>query len=425
MQFGFIGINYKKAQLEIRDRTSFTDGMKMEFMQRAEEIGVNQCMVLSTCNRSEVYFFYEKGEQFKQIEKLYQEMFPEVELQGYLIGMEGDEALAYLFRIAAGLESLVLGEDQILGQVREAADFSRAMGHSKKQLNKVVRDAVTCAKKIKTELRISGHPLSVSYIGIQKLNEICPIAGRRAFVIGSGKTAVLALKYLYEYGAGEVFACSRNLEHAKELENEFAAIHIVRYDKRYEVMGQCDIVISATASPHLVVRRNEFTPQHEMTFLDLAAPRDIDTAFEREPLVHLINLDTLQHIACENRKEREALVAAGSVMIEEALSETKEWLLLSRVDSTIESLQQRCSDIVNDSYEYLNRKMELDHREQKLLRKVLNASLQRLLREPIQELKHLETREEQDRYQELVSHLFQIERDSFSTGKRERNCDEL
>lgn len=409
MQFGFIGINYKKAQLEIRDKTSFTDGMKIDFFQKAEAVGIEQCMVLSTCNRSEVYFFFEKNEQLEQIEKIYREMFPEVELEDYLTQFVGEEALAYLFRIAAGLESLVLGEDQILGQVKEALDFSRAMGHSKKELNKVVREAVTCAKQIKTELKISEKPLSVSYIGIQKLNEACGIQGKRALVIGSGKTAVLALKYLYEYEAGEVYACSRNLEHAEELKEEFDTIHIVRYEKRYEMMKQCDIVISATASPHVVVKREQFTPERPVTFLDLAAPRDIDTEFEKEELVQLINLDTLLEIANENQRERERLVEQSRTMIAEALEETKEWLLQSRMDATIESLQQRCSEIVEDSYEYLNRKMELSHREQKLLHKVLHASLQRLLHEPIQELKQLNTKEEQEQYRKLVQQLFQIE----------------
>lgn len=424
MQFGFIGVNYKRAQLEIRDKTSFTDGMKLDFLQKADEIGVDQCMVLSTCNRSEVYFFFEKSEQLEQMEQLYQGMFPEVELAGYLTRLTGEEALAYLFRIAAGLESLVLGEDQILGQVREALDFSRAMGHSKKELNKVVRDAITCAKKIKTELKISERPLSVSYIGIQKLNEACGIQGKRALVIGSGKTAVLALKYLHEYGAGEVFACSRNLEHAEELKEEFETIHIVRYEKRYEIMKQCDMVISATASPHIVVKREHFTPERPITFLDLAAPRDVDTTLEKEDLVQLINLDTLQEIVEKNKKEREALVQESSAMIDEALEETKEWMLQSRMDATIESLQQRCSEIVEDSYEFLNRKMELNHREQKLLRKVLNASLQRLLREPIQELKHLDTKEEQDRYQRLVQHLFQIEAEESDEKKRQNRLED-
>lgn len=408
MQFGFFGINYKNAPLVVRDRTSFTDVRKMEFFQQAEGAGIEQCLILSTCNRSEVYCCYREEGQLAKLQEIYKEMFSNVLLEQYMVELKGEKALFYLFQVTAGLESLVLGEDQILGQVKDALDFSRTMGYSKKELNKIVRSAITCAKKIKTELKISEKPLSVSYIGIQKLNAACPIAGKRTLVVGSGKTAVLALKYLYEYQVGHVLACSRTHEHAKRLQEEFSELEAIPYEKRYEALRQCDIVISATASPHLVIKREKVVLEHRTFFLDLAAPRDIDTALAGEPQACLMNLDTLQEIVKENQRERERLVEESRHMVEEALEELRIWLLQSHMDGTIESLQQRCSEIVEDSYGYLNRKMELNQREQKLLRKVLNASLQRLLREPIQELKQLETREQQEEYKELVKKLFQI-----------------
>ncbi len=408
MKFCLLGINYKNAQLAVRDKTSITDVMKLDFFQKAEAAGVDQCMILSTCNRSEVYFFYEHNEQAEQIRRIYEEMFPDIDLKEYLMILSGEEAMAYLFRIAAGLESLVLGEDQILGQVKEALDYSRTMGYSGKELNKIVREAVTCAKKIKTELKISERPLSVSYVGIRKLEEYGKIQGKRVLVIGSGKTAVLALKYIYEYKAGHVAACSRTYAHAKQLRDEFKDIEIISYEDRYKMMQECDIVVSATASPHLVVRRGEFSPRRPVIFLDLAAPRDIDTSFADDPMVHLINLDTLQEIVAHNKLEREQLVEKSRSIIEEDLHETAVWLLQSRMDPMIDSLQQRCGAIVEDSCEYLNRKMDLGAREQKLLKKVLNASLQRLLREPIREMKRLDTEEEQEEYKRFVRQLFQI-----------------
>lgn len=408
MQFGFLGINYKSALLEIRDKMFFTDAMKLDFFQKAEQIGVDQCFVLSTCNRSEVYYFYDREEQKIQLQKIYEEMFPEVTERKCLVTLSGEEAIAYLYRIAAGLESLVLGEDQILGQVKEAFDYSRTMGYSGKELNRVVRDAITCAKRIKTELKISEKPLSVSYVGIKKLEEICGMAGKRILVIGSGKTAVLALKYIYEYQAGDVVACSRTYAHARLLRETFPDIKIISYEERYEEIKQCDIVVSATSSPHLVIKKEKCSLENPITFLDLAAPRDIDIAFAGQPLVNLINLDTLQEIVLNNKKEREYLVEKGRKLIEEDLQETILWLMQSRMDATIDSLQQRCTTIVEDSYAYLNRKLELGQREQKILKKVLNASLQRLLREPIQEMKRLDTEEEQEKYKQFIRQLFQI-----------------
>lgn len=408
MEFGVVGINYKKAQLNIRDKTSFTDAMKLDFFQKAANAGVEQVMVLSTCNRSEVYYFYEQENQQAQVREIYEEAFADISLTEYLIVISGRDAIAYLFRVAAGLESLVLGENQILGQVKEALEYSVTMGHSGKELNKVVRDAVTCAKRIQTKLKISEKPLSVSYIGIQRLNEICGIQGKKILVIGSGKTATLALKYIFEYQAERVIACSRHYAHAKLLREEFPKLQLISYEERYEVMKECDIVISATASPHLVVKRESFSPSGPIVFLDLAAPRDIDVSFAQEPSVDLINLDELQKIVKENEEERKVLVKEGGKLIAEDLQETTDWLLSSRIDPTIASLQQRCSEIVEDSFGYLNRKMELSGREQKLLRKVLKASLQRLLREPIRELKHLNTKDEQEEFKKLVEQLFQI-----------------
>ncbi len=443
MQFGFLGVNFKDAPLDIRDKVSFTDARKLEFYQKAAEAGIGQCMVLSTCNRSEVYYLYEEGEAGRgkaeegeekeegkagegkkekreeewkagegkaagRMRDIYKGMFPEVEVEGYLRELEGKEAMAYLFRIAAGLESLVLGEDQILGQVKEALEDSRMMGYSGKELNKIVRDAVTCAKRIKTEVKISEKPLSVSYIGIRRLEEAYGIQGKKILVIGSGKTAALALRYVFGYPGVQVAACSRNYSHAKRLREEFPKLEVIPYEGWRSKIGACDIVISATASPHLIVKREDFCPVHPMALLDLAAPRDIDTALAADPLVTLINLDTLQEIAEENQREREHLVRLGARMVERELGETTEWLRLSRMDDTIGPLQQRCSAIVADGCAYLERKLELGAREQKLVKKVLHASLQRLLREPIREMKRLDTEEEQEAYKKLVKQLFQI-----------------
>lgn len=408
MQLGFIGINYKNATMDIRDKTAFTDAGKLTFFQNAEQAGITQCMALSTCNRSEVYYMYEEEAQREQIRKIYMDMFPGTDVKPYLAELTGKEAMAYLFRIASGLESMVLGEDQILGQVKEAMDYSRTMGYGGKELNKIVRDAVTCAKRIKTELKISEKPLSVSSIGIRKLEEACGIAGKKILVIGSGKTAALALKYLYEYPDISVTACSRNDSHAGKLKEEFLSLAVIPYAEWKNVIAQYDIVVSATSSPHLIVKKDSFSPIHNMVFLDLAAPRDVDVALAENPLITLINLDTLQTIADENQKERERLVEKSSGMIEESLKETSDWLLHSRMDAEIASLQQRCNVIVTDSYDYLNRKMELGKREQKLLKKVLHASLQRLLREPIQELKRLDGEEEQEKYRQFIHQLFQI-----------------
>lgn len=409
MRFAFMGVTYKNAGLEIRGQAAFTDNQKIEFLQKANESGVDQCVILSTCNRSEFCFFYEEELQYTQIKSLYREMFSQVELGIYMEERTGHDALEYLFRITAGLESLVPGEDQILGQVKDALDFSRTLGYSKKEMNRVVQNAVACAKQIKTKYKMSEKPLSVSYVAVRQLEERIGIQGKRVLIIGSGKTAELALTYMDEYGAGKIWICNRTFPRAKELQSKFPDIRVIEYEKRYEIMEECDIVISATASPHLVIRRGETGPLvSPVVFVDLASPRDIDIAFAEDSQAELMNLDTLQSVVSENQRERNRLAQLSCSDLETAVVETEEWLRSSKIDGTIESLQQRCDEIVGDSYAYLNRKLELNTREQRIMKKVLRSSLYRLLREPIRELKQLDTEEQQVQYQEILKQLFRI-----------------
>lgn len=415
MRFGYAGVRYQEAPLAVREQVSFTDSKKIELCQQMQRIGVEQCMVLSTCNRSEIFFFCPEKMNMVAVKECYSGIFPGVKIAPYLQSLEDRDAMEYLFRVTAGLESLVLGEDQILGQVGDAIDFSRTMGFAGKELNKVVRDAITCAKNIKTTFRISETPLSVSYVGIRELKKISSIEGKNVLVIGSGKTASLALTYLYECGAQQIFVCSRNRSHAGRLKQSFPKLQVRDYEDRYQLMEHCSIVVSATASPHIVVREKEVMNvlkkrEGGIVFLDLAAPRDIEEGLERLAEVEIINLDTLQRICSDNRKLREELATKSSFMIEESVAETEEWLRVSRMDETIESLQRRCSRIVEDSFSYLDRKLVLEYREKKIVKKVLNASLQRLIREPIQELKQLDTIEEQNEYKKMVEQLFRIER---------------
>ena len=408
MIFGYVGINYKHADQDIRDQIAFTDNQKIDFMQQSGEKGIEQCFVLSTCNRSEVYFFVpeEMTDAPETVKKLYVSTFPDVDVSPYLEEKTGTEALSYLFRVTAGLESMVLGEDQILGQVKEAYELACTVGSTGKEMNRTVQDALSCAKKIKTKLHISEKPLSVSYVGIRQLKEQFGIAGKKALVVGSGHTAALALKYLYEYGDAHVTVCSRNFSHAGALLREFPDLAIIPFEKRYEAMEQCELVISATASPHHVIRRSEVHLSHPTAFLDLASPRDVETAIGQEAL--LINLDSLNQIVQDNLRQREELVQKGQEMITDTLGETIHWLNTTGVDHTIASLQERCGEIVEDSYEYLNRKLDLSPREQKIVKKILKASLRRLLREPILELKQTESKEQQEEYDKVLRELFQI-----------------
>lgn len=439
MRFGYCGINYRKANQDIRDKVSFTDSKKEEMFGLLEERGIYQSMILSTCNRSEVYYFYEEDSQksivadcFKLLfsgrlsekkERIYgninkaSDNIPEASMNNILdMYLEQDfekEAIKYLFRVTSGLESMVLGEDQILGQVREALEFSRTMGYSKKELNRVVTDAIACAKKIKTLYKISEIPLSVGYVGIKELNALCPIEGKKVLLIGSGQTVGLALKYIGEYKPSAITVCNRTREKAQHLiknnlTDDTVNIQVRNLSERYDIVGQCDIVVSATSSPHLIIEAEKCHINKKVYMLDLASPRDIDVALKNNSLCTLINLDMIGAVVERNKMEREEMSEKAASIIETYAEETITWLRHTAVDKTIESLQKRCEDIVNDGFSYINRKLSLSDHEQMVIERTLKASLKRLLREPIVELKNLETTEEQELYKRTVEKLFHI-----------------
>ena len=407
MQFGIIGISYRQAPIEVRDRAAFSDSKKIEFYDRLRERGICQAVILSTCNRSEVSFLMADEKESAVVKEEFLLQCGSPELKEYLFEKKGEEALHYLFCVAAGLDSLVVGEDQILGQVQSALDFSRRVGGCGKQMNRIFLDAITCAKKIKTQLKISEHPISLCYIGMKCLAKACKIEGKTALVIGSGKMAALALTYLRDMQAKQIYLCNRSMEHALTLKGEEERICVLPFAQRYSVMDKCDIVVSATASPHLVVRREQMGKrEHSLYLLDLATPRDIDPTLAEEEGVQLFDIDSLRGVSEENRKERQHLVTQGREIAAGASRETLQWLAASRVDPAIASLQSRCAAVEEDTYEMLDAKLHFSDHEKRAVRKILHAGFKRLIREPILALKGLDNELEQRKYGEVICSLF-------------------
>lgn len=281
-------------------------------------------MTLSTCNRTEVFFWGDEAAA-ETMRHLFIRRFADVDLSDCLVVRSGEEALAYLCRVAAGLESMVLGEYQILGQVKDAYAAAAASGHVGKELDRILRDAVTAAKRVKTELDIGAVPPSVCRSGMELVERTAGIAGKRVFVVGSGKTGSLAVSFAREKGAASIAVCNRSPERAKKLEDRFGA-RVVDYAARYEIIAESDIVVSATASPHVVVKADLVKLVRPVVFLDLASPRDVDPALATNPLATVIGIDTIGELAAGDREERRRLTAQGMRIVETAVREISEWL---------------------------------------------------------------------------------------------------
>lgn len=211
MKVAVVGINHNNTPIEVRERFSFTDTMKIESANLLLDGSVKEVIIISTCNRSEIYIASENiKKSVDEVRRFYREYFKFPSADKYLFQKEERDAVVHLYMVSGGLDSMVLGEDQILGQIRQAMEFSMELNFSRKLLNRLFMDAIAEGKKIRSNLKISEIPLSTSYIGISLLKEkLGSLEGKKALVIGAGKMGTLAIRYLYEEGLEKIYLSNR------------------------------------------------------------------------------------------------------------------------------------------------------------------------------------------------------------------------
>ena len=411
MNIAVIGVNHNNTPIDIREKVAFSETKKIEGINYILDYGVKECIILSTCNRSEIYIVSSNIEQhIVCMKNFYKDFFNVSNIEEYLFIKKDKEAVEHIYDVAAGLDSIVIGEDQILGQVKEALQVAMEIGSSKKIFNKLFREAITAAKEIKSSLAISEIPLSTSYIAIKHLKEkLGSLEGKKILIIGAGKISLLALKYFEEEKVGDIYITNRSMHKVNEICNECVNLNMktLEFKDRYEFINKVDIVFTATSAPHLVIKKDDLPYiDHELFMVDLALPRDVDITLKENNLIDLYNIDDLKRMSDENLKRREELSLKAKEIIRDSIDEFYDWMKEIKFDPVIKSLNDRCKEIEQDTLEYINRKLQLDCREQKIIEKMVKSSLKRLLREPINNLKDLKTEENANEYVEVINKLF-------------------
>lgn len=413
MNIGVVGVNHNLAPINVREAVSFTDTKKIEAINILLDREIDEIVILSTCNRSEIYISGENIQQkVDEVANFYKDYFGVKDIEQYLFKKTNLEAIQHLFDVTAGLDSLVVGEDQILGQVKDAHEFCMKLGATKKVFNKLFRDAVTTSKEIKTITKISQQPLSISYIGVKLLKEkMGTLEGKNALIVGLGKMNLLTLNHLEEENVKNIYIANRNIEKTKEIENKFDNIIPIEYSDRHKIIQEksIDIVISATSSPHLVIKYDDMPKLDKKIYImDIALPRDIDTRLKELNYVELYDIDDLKEIHDKNDIKRNELAQKAQEIIKIKIDEFTEWLDLTFIDPTIQSLNSKCIEIKEDTLEYIFRKIDLNQREQKIIDKMLGSALKRVIREPIINLKQVKNKGQREEYIKVIEDLFEI-----------------
>lgn len=370
MKLAVIGISHKQLSLDKRSIFSFTDTQKLEFSGLLLTYGIEQVLILSTCNRSEVYVMYESDVSF--LSSLYLNYFNQAMMPLYL--KKDDEALAHLLKVACGLESMLIREDQILGQIKQAYDFTCKMNLGGKELYLIFQETLNFAKGIKK--RYPQPSLSLTHLAVEYLKKFVSLNNQKIMICGAGEIALSFIPYLYEHN--ELIFSNRSDNKLMALKKQYSRIKIIPFKQRKIFLDQVDILISATSSPHLIFKANDFV-NSRLIAVDLTIPRDID----KKALIKCINLDTLNQEIEKNNQLRSMGIENINKEIINKINEVKTKLDSIKYDYVIQSLQAKSMQLANQTYEILVNKLSLTARERHILEKTLKASFMQIMKDPI------------------------------------------
>lgn len=342
MSIQIISISHKIAPLRIREMFAFSPQQQESVMKKmVSYLEVSECVMLSTCNRTEMYVYADsesKGHVFHLMEDVLLEeagAAEEEDIGNYVLFFHGKKAIHHLFQVAAGLDSMVIGEDQILGQVKTAHQQARALGTTGVYLNTFFRMAVTGAKKVKTDTDLSRTSVSTATLAIKVAEEqLGSLKDKKVMLIGAtGKIGGIVLMNLMSLGGPEIYVTTRSnkIITTKHGQNDYI---MIEYDDRYDYIDNMDVVISATSSPHYTLTysraKNALPTEKQRVFVDLAVPMDIESKIITLGDISYYNIDDFTRIARENnqKKREEAKLATG--ILDEYELQFEQWMVFQK-----------------------------------------------------------------------------------------------
>jgi len=328
MRFQLIGVNHKTAPVEVRERLAIPESRLPEACKKlTEHPGIDEAMILSTCNRVEILANTKNGVG-ADLRGFIQNYFQldGGELNKHLYEYNEREAVRHLFRVAASLDSMVVGEPQILGQVKEAYATARAVGAVRAQLDQLVTRAFAVAKRVRTETAVGSSSVSIASVAVELAKKIFGnLHGKQVYLVGAGKMSELAARHLMAHGCASIFVANRTYDRAVSLAYKFQG-QAIHFEDLHNTCDRADIVITSTGAPHAI-----FRPEHgevflsrrknrPMFFIDIAVPRDVDPAMNKLDGIFVYDIDDLQqavasHVA-DRRKEAERAEAIVATEVE-------------------------------------------------------------------------------------------------------------
>jgi glutamyl-tRNA reductase len=415
-----LGVSHKTAPLPVRERLALPEGRAVSVLR--ELVGhadVHEAVAISTCNRTEVYLVVSDAVEAESATLAIlarQAGIPPTELFGALYALRDADAVRHLFGVAAGLDSMIVGEAEVQGQVKRAYELALVEGVTGPVSNRLFRDALAAGKRVRTETSISRAHVSVSSVAVELARAaLGELDTRNVLVIGAGENGELTARALHERGVNTVFVANRRYDRAIGLAQRFGG-HAVRFEDLPRQLLEADIVVSATASPHQIVGRDELALVAEqrggrpLLIIDIAVPRDIEPSVREVPGVTLYDMDDLQREVARNMGTREAEAVRARQLVNQEVDRFNAWLASLDVVPTIAALRALGDGVVEQVLrENESRWESLSDADRERLEVMARAVVNRLLHEPTLRLKGAVDGDSSYVYVQALRELFGLE----------------
>lgn len=427
MHLAILGINHRTAPVELREQVSLDEAKCATLIDNLlDNEAITEVVPLSTCNRTEVYAVASRPEVGRRellTALATMTATDKQELEGCVYFFEGEQAVSHLYRVAASLDSMVVGEAQILGQIKAAYESSHEQESTSILLNRLFRHALGVGKRVRTETRIGENPVSVASIAVEKAKKVFEdLSGKTVLLIGAGEMTELTATYLMGEGIGNILVSNRTIERAEAMAEKFNG-RAVPFEALADFLPITDILISSTGAPHYVVRKGQVERAMRMRrnrpifFIDIAVPRDVDPGVNDVYNAFLYDIDDLNEVAAANASAREKEARRAEGIIVQEVDGFIHWMSSLEVVPTITALREMGEQIKQAELERVFGKLDsLSEEERNRIEAMASGIVNKILHGPTVELKEAANERGGYLYIESMRRLFKL---NGSSGKKD------
>ena len=419
-----VGLNYRTAPVAVRERFWISENRRYEaLVQLSRAEGIDEVIVLATCNRTEFLLWVNDvtlaaNSVMRLLGSEYGLMLCEWK---HFYRLLDEAALLHIFRVASSLDSMVVGEPQVVSQVKQAWQQAQKLGATGRFLDAVMQKALTVSKRVRSETAIGNAAVSIPYAAVELTRQIFgTLENKKVLLLGAGKMSELSARGLLNHGASSVCVINRTMEHATELATKLGGV-AMPFEQRWQHMTEADIIISSTSCPHTILSRDEAEmimhdrqaregKNRPLVIVDIAMPRDIDSAVSQVDGIFLYDLDDLENVVDHNAGEREIAAAEAQKILQTEAQGFRRRLMAERVVPTIVALRQRLDEICRqelDSFRQESGPFSKDQDE--MLNAVMSRMTQRIAGSLARELKELPEKVEQEQMTTALQRLFHLQ----------------